>query len=83
LRRKYQIILGSCYRSPSNNPNENIDLHQSLSLAADLRYKYVACLLAGDFNLNIDWSNDTPMPKDQLTNQFLSKCIDFFATSVG
>jgi hypothetical protein len=37
-----KILLGSYYRSPFNKPNENIDLLQSLSLAADLSDKYDA-----------------------------------------
>jgi hypothetical protein len=72
-----RILLGSAYRSPSNNDNENRELLASLQQASAVSNKYSACVLCGDFNLAIDWGSDTPKPLNPLANNFLTLFYDF------
>lgn len=74
-----KIILGVCYRSPSNDLSFCDDLHDSLNLIT-MRFPGVQIILLGDFNFpNIVWSHSLPFsnPTTGEANRFVSVCSDF------
>jgi hypothetical protein len=77
MYRNKKYLIASVYRSPSNSDVENKALLDSLHNGALITDKYEACFIAGDFNLQVDWSGSAPRPRYPLSDQVLSCFYDF------
>ncbi|CAB3388056.1 Hypothetical predicted protein [Cloeon dipterum] len=64
-------MLNQC--TPSGMPEHRL----KLSLAAEQQHKYDACFVMGDFNLDVDWSTETPLPRTAPAEQFLDAFDNF------
>jgi hypothetical protein len=72
-----KILISSAYRSPSNKDIDNYELIDSLNMASAISDKYHACLVTGDFNLQIDWLGVAPRPLNTMSELLLS-CFYYF-----
>ncbi|CAB3387627.1 Hypothetical predicted protein [Cloeon dipterum] len=72
-----RFLIASVYRAPNSTPQQNDELLLSLSLAAEQQHNYDACFVMGDFNLDVDWSNETPLPRATPAEQFLDAFDNF------
>ncbi|CAB3370267.1 Hypothetical predicted protein [Cloeon dipterum] len=72
-----RFLIASVYRAPNSTPQQNDELLLSLSLAAEQQHNYDACFVMGDFNLDVDWSTETPLPRATPAEQFLDAFDNF------
>ncbi|CAB3379847.1 Hypothetical predicted protein [Cloeon dipterum] len=72
-----RFLIASVYRAPNSTPQQNDELLLSLSLAAEQQHNYDACFVMGDFNLDVDWSTETPLPRTTPAEQFLDAFDNF------
>ncbi|CAB3387287.1 Hypothetical predicted protein [Cloeon dipterum] len=63
--------------SPNSKPQQNDEQLLSPSLAAEQQHNYDACFVMGNFNLDVDWSTKTPLPRATLAEQFLDAFDNF------
>jgi hypothetical protein len=72
-----KLLIDSAYRTTSYSDVDNTLLLDSLRLASLESDRYDTCLLAGDFNLRIKWTQDAARTRDQVTNNFLTLFYEF------
>ncbi|CAB3388164.1 Hypothetical predicted protein [Cloeon dipterum] len=77
-----RFLIASVYRAPNSTPQQNDELLLSLSLAAEQQHNYDACFVMGDFNLDVDWSTKTPLPRATPAEQFLDAFDNFAFTQL-
>jgi exonuclease III len=66
-----KVLIFSAYRSPSYKDIFIFELIDSFIMASDISDKYHACLVTGDFNLQIDWLGVAHRPLNTMSELFI------------
>ncbi|MGL5405735.1 MAG: hypothetical protein ACRDAX_02950, partial [Propionibacteriaceae bacterium] len=67
-----KVLIGSAYRKPNAPQSYNDKLIASLDKVADVKHLFDACVLTGDFNLDVDWGQKPPRAGAAPAAEFLS-----------
>ncbi|MGL5405336.1 MAG: endonuclease/exonuclease/phosphatase family protein, partial [Shewanella sp.] len=77
------LLLGSAYRAPNLNAKQNEEFQSVIDKAASKMHEYDGLILMGDFNLDINWAVDPPIPcKNGLASTFLSNFLGIGLTQL-
>ncbi|XP_059489267.1 uncharacterized protein LOC132204659 [Neocloeon triangulifer] len=77
-----KILLGSAYRKPDGSAAYNDRLIASLDKVAEVKHLFDACILTGDFNLEVDWQDDPPRAGNAPATDFLGAFSELALTQL-
>jgi hypothetical protein len=75
--KHFKILVACVYISNTNSDLKNEGLLSAINNGSNLHNKYEGVIVTGDFNLQIDWSENIPRACNLLSSTYLSCFMDF------